>query len=222
MPTPEQTAKNRQKTIARLQNGLLGDTDLEALTVFKKRALVWDASDRQDVIRTKHLTLGLGLAYSDLKDSGWAMQQWSYGEVATELPNAYRGQHLAMGGYFFRVMLGHFHELLNLIANIRPWELPPVRAALRRVSNSRAKRAWRNLLSAAKGEGDEHSKIAKFAYYARNVTAFHYDHSEVAKGYHSWRKTRRFSWRPSSLSATVRRTAVSISRTPPFRLQIKS
>lgn len=115
--TPEQIAKERERAIRRLQDGLLPDCDLAPLICFDRRVLVVSASDSEALRGAKKLVLTLGHAYSDLKDIGWAMQVWSYGIPAGRMtsPDGYRGQHQAMGEYFIRVICGHLHELFLVL-----------------------------------------------------------------------------------------------------------
>ena len=186
--TPEQIAKERERAIRRLQDGLLPDCDLAPLICFDRRVLVVSASDSEALRGAKKLVLTLGHAYSDLKDIGWAMQVWSYGIPAGRMtsPDGYRGQHQAMGEYFIRVICGHLHELfLVLEGSGKVIRSDLCQRALKRVKNVVGLNAWETLTSGKK-RVPELRRLRQFIDDARNWSAFHYDQGQIAEGFRDW------------------------------------
>jgi hypothetical protein len=158
----------------------LPDFDLAPLQYFDPATLLGgkDSADAFAIV--------LAIAYNDLKDEMWFLQQLETGKPDTDRLTATLGQWQGMRVHINRNVLGIVHELIVAIESAQTAGIleDKIFAGAVRVTSDDAQQAWADLVAVATRD-DRPSELREYLGRVRNRVAFHYDRTRLWEGYRS-------------------------------------
>jgi hypothetical protein len=153
--------------------------DLAPLESFDPAAFIGDDAAPQDVC---NFVLTLALIFNDLKDLIYAQvtlqSQKRDGPFKVSL---YWGEYCGIDLHLWKLMVGLFHEVVQLIKDSRDVIAHPYLQSVLKGLRKEQKDIWLSLVAAATAETKP--EASRFALLIRNKVVFHYEPKEICRGY---------------------------------------